>query len=422
MATILQRWFISIGIVLLGISGCLSLQFAKAEDSKEAGDSQKKEVAQSKETKSWADRIHFRGYTQIRYNRLFETNRKLRCDQCDRSWGDNSSLFIRRARLVFFGDVHERVYIYIQPDLATTLTGQLNSLQMRDLYFDLALDSKKEYRLRFGQSKVPFGWEDLQSSANRIPLDRTDAINSAVPNERDVGVFFYWAPLEIRKRFRELVETGLKGSGDYGVFGFGPYVGQSLNRSELNNNLHVVARLTYPFKLPSGQFMEPSIQAYSGLFTLPKGDSSLRGTSVQGETVFPDQRIGVSWVYYPQPIGFQAEANIGRGPEYQPSSNSIETQALKGGYLQVMAAIRTQDNQMITPFARVQYYKGGKKQELDARRYLVRDYEVGVEWQVYSAFEVTAEYVVSTRTFEDSSQPSNQQTGNLLRLQAQFNY
>lgn len=105
---------------------------------------------------------------------------------------------------------------------------------MRDLYFDLALDSEKKYRLRFGQSKIPYGWENMQSSANRIALDRSDAINSGAPNERDLGLMFYGAPLSTRKRFRELIEKGLKGSGDYGVFGLGTYVGQSLNRTEAN--------------------------------------------------------------------------------------------------------------------------------------------------------------------------------------------
>ena len=49
--------------------------------------------------------------------------------------------------------------------IAAWLAGQpLNNkhfLQVRDAYFDLALDKKKSYRIRFGQSKVPFGFENL---------------------------------------------------------------------------------------------------------------------------------------------------------------------------------------------------------------------------------------------------------------------
>jgi hypothetical protein len=83
------------------------------------------------------------------------------------------------------------------------------------------LIQKKEFRLRVGQSKVPFGFENLQSSQNRLTLDRNDALNSAVANERDLGAFFYWAPSKIRERFAMLVKDGYKGSGDYGVFAFG---------------------------------------------------------------------------------------------------------------------------------------------------------------------------------------------------------
>jgi hypothetical protein len=50
----------------------------------------------------------------------------------------------------------------------------------------LSFDAKKEYRVRIGQSKVPYGFENLQSSQNRLTLDRNDALNSAVVNERDL--------------------------------------------------------------------------------------------------------------------------------------------------------------------------------------------------------------------------------------------
>jgi hypothetical protein len=64
-----------------------------------------------------------------------------------------------------------------------------------------------------------------------LTLDRNDALNSAVANERDLGAFFYWAPSKIRERFAMLVKDGYKGSGDYGVFAFGytmvkPLIGQ----------------------------------------------------------------------------------------------------------------------------------------------------------------------------------------------------
>ncbi|HSI91469.1 MAG TPA: porin, partial [Adhaeribacter sp.] len=144
--------------------------------------------------KGWFEKIGLRGYVQIRYNRLLETNPNLKSEH-DKSMGDNGGFLIRRARLVFSGHVHERVYLYIQPDFASAPSGSSTThfAQLRDAYFDLSLDKKKEYRFRVGQSKIPFGFENLQSSQNRLTLDRNDALNSGVPNERDLGVIFYWA-------------------------------------------------------------------------------------------------------------------------------------------------------------------------------------------------------------------------------------
>ena len=38
---------------------------------------------------AWYEKIRIRGYGQIRYNRLLETNDSPQCEQCDRSWGAN---------------------------------------------------------------------------------------------------------------------------------------------------------------------------------------------------------------------------------------------------------------------------------------------------------------------------------------------
>ncbi|HEY0741606.1 MAG TPA: porin, partial [Chryseosolibacter sp.] len=256
----------------------------------------------------WYKKLSIRGYAQLRYNQLLVTNPDLSCEQCDRSWGKDGGFFFRRIRLIFFGQVHERVYVYIQPDLASSpATGVLNFAQIRDAYFDVGLDKKNEFRLRFGQSKVPYGFENLQSSQNRLPLDRNDALNSAVANERDLGIFFYWAPKEIRDRFSMLVSSGLKGSGDYGVVGFGVHNGQTANRQEANDRPHVVARVSYPFKIGE-QYIEPGIQAYTGDVVLPTVTNGVTGT--QGFE-YKDDRAAASLVVYPQPFGLMAEYNIG---------------------------------------------------------------------------------------------------------------
>jgi hypothetical protein len=375
--------------------------------------------AEAPKKKAWYEVISIRGYAQVRYNRLLETNPNLKCDQCDRSLGENGGFFLRRARLVFSGNVHERVFIYIQPDFASSASStSSNFFQIRDAYFDVALDAAKTYRFRVGQSKIPYGFENMQSSSNRLTLDRNDALNSAIANERDLGVFFYYAPVEIRNRFEELTSLGLKGSGDYGMLGIGVYNGQTANKPEANDNLHTVARFTYPLKLANGQFIEPGIQAYTGKYTVT-ADQVSANVGVQDE--YLDQRVAATLVVYPQPFGLQAEYNIGEGPEFNPKTKSIEVQPLQGGYAQLMYMFRT-GNQIITPFVKVQYYEGGKKHERDAPGYEVYETEIGTEWQIIRNLELTALYSIGDRTIINSQNNFNRQHGNRLRLQAQFNF
>lgn len=99
--------------------------------------------------------------------------------------------------------------------------------QLRDAYADIYFDHDKEFRVRAGQSKVPYGFTNMQSSQNRLTLDRPDALNTATRDERDLGLYFYYTPKEMRHLFRDLVKNNLKGSGDYGMFAFGVYNGKA---------------------------------------------------------------------------------------------------------------------------------------------------------------------------------------------------
>ena len=371
---------------------------------------------------SSSSNISLRGYTQVRYNRLFETNGDLRVEQGDRSIGDNNGLFIRRSRIVFFGQLNKRTSFYIQPDFASSSSSNsLNFAQLRDAYFDLGLDDKTEYRFRIGQSKIPYSFENLQSSSNRLPLDRNDALNSAFANERDLGVFLMWAPENIRKRFSYLTSSGLKGSGDYGVVGLGIFNGQTANRPELNNGQHFVARVSYPFQIGK-QIIEPSLQGYTGRYRIPT-DQISSGAKFRPDRNYLDERVAAGFTLYPQPFGVQAEYNVGRGPEFNKANDTIESRNLKGGYLMLFYRRELKGGQQtLIPFVRYQSYDGGKKQERDARSYDVRELEIGAEWQASRAFELTAQYTFARRRYEDFLEQDNLQRGQLLRLQAQFNY
>lgn len=377
-------------------------------------------VTEKKEKeKAWYEKMRIRGYAQFRYNRIGETNPRLVNNQGDQSIGDNRQFLLRRARMIFSGDINDHVSYYIQPDFASGVTGPnpLHFLQIRDFYADIFLDSEKEYRIRVGQSKIPYGFENLQSSQNRLTLDRSDSVNSGLVNERDLGVMFYWAPSEIRERFKYLVESGLKGSGDYGVFGFGVYNGQTANRTELNDGLHLVARATYPFQFANGQIFEPGLSGYTGSYNVT------RSAGIGGGDQFTDQRGALSFVLYPQPLGLQGEYTWGEGPELNATNTAVQSGSLEGGYFQIFykwdeVGFRRQGT--LIPYAKIQRYDGGRKHETNSPNYRIREAEVGVEYQLCKALELTVAYTWAERTFPVI--PHEQEKGELVRMQLQWNY
>jgi hypothetical protein len=371
--------------------------------------------------KAWYEKLSMSGYTQIRYNRLLETNPDLKCEQCDGSLGTGQGFFVRRLRFKLSGYLNPRLYMYFQTDFASTSnSSSLHYAQVRDAYFDYGLTEDNTWRIRFGQSKIPYGFENMQSSQNRLPLDRNDGINSAVKNERDLGFFVMWAPEEKRKMYSRFVKENLKGSGDYGCLAFGLYNGQGANYPEANDNLHAVARFSYPMTI-GNQIIEPAIQAYTGKYTLYTSKVT-SGVKVNDDYTYTDRRAAGTFVLYPQPFGIQAEYNIGEGPQYNPATNSIDLMPLKGGYATLSYKIDAENGQCYFPFVRYTSYQGGKKFEQDARSYDMKELELGLEWQIHKNMELVAMYSIADRRYEDGKKPDNQQVGNRLRLQLQFNY
>ena len=478
----------------------------------------------------WYNRISIRGYTQMRYTNFLQNSEFANNDVY---WADNSArprsnFLIRRMRLIFSGDVSDHLYIYIQPDFASTPPGgysnaatyaaALNSpasgpigangilpgyygvyqgpyqpvnayyqgqigtyaaatggnfAQLRDAYADIYFDHDKEFRVRAGQSKVPYGFTNMQSSQNRLTLDRPDALNTATRDERDLGLFFYYTPKDMRHLFRDLVKNNLKGSGDYGMFGFGVYNGQGANRVELNKNTHFVARLTYPYVFENGQVVEASIQGYTGRvmpITAAIRPSLGMATNWAGNVMLPafqpgsnsylpvvvapgynvpgnynlgywprttawspacangcqgiqDSRVALTGVIYPQPFGVQAEWNWGVSPGLNATQTAITSQKINGGYVLVNYKYEDKDFGLGTffPYVQYQYFNGFSKYEVNAPQNRVNEWDIGLEYQPLPEVEITASYNKSDRT-NITAAPYRQFQADTLRWQLQWNY
>ena len=209
--------------------------------------------------------------------------------------------------------------------------------------------------------------------------------------------------------------NNLKGSGDYGVFAFGVYNGQGANRVELNNDMHMVARVTYPYQFSNGQIFEAGVEALHGRFVTSNGPvNGITPVMVAPAQGFVDERVAVHAVLYPQPFGLQAEWNWGRGPQLNDPQRLITDSPLNGGYVQATFKYDSGPWGIMFPFVKWQYYEGGQKSERNAPRNLVNDWEFGVEWQVTKAIELTAEYHMMNRT-DVLNAPYNQFRADVVR-------
>lgn len=375
------------------------------------------------EKPKWYDKLKINGYMQFRNTAWLEREpNDFKGYWADKSTSPGSNFFIRRARLIISGEVGPHLRIYIQPDFASSAGSTNHMGQLRDFYGDVYFDSKREHRIRVGQSKVPYGFENMQSSSKRLTLDRNDALNSAVRDERDIGSFYYYTPVHVQKLFDQIDDMGLKSSGNYGMFALGAYNGQGANRSEANENNHIVTRLTYPFKTSSGQIFEFGVQGYTGLYKSPNVDSSNKNAYD-----ITDERVGFTAIMYQQPFGLQTEWNWGTTPGADTSdmNTTFSAKNLFGGYIQAMYrltdALKIKD--ALTLFAKWQYFDGYSKAEKNSPYNQVNDWEIGFEWQAAKEVEFAAVWHIMNRSdIQQENGYGERFTGSALRFQMQVNY
>ncbi|HJU06492.1 MAG TPA: porin [Nitrospiraceae bacterium] len=390
-------------------------------------------VAEYTASPRWYERLRHYGYGMFRYNQLGNPNGQVRTYH-DASVGDVANgaqpgFFYRRIRWVVTGQVSDRVGIFIQPDLASNISGNTHVLTMRDAWGEYYFDKNKEFRFRVGLQRVPVSWDNWQASRQRIAIDRADATNSGAQSERDMGISFQWTPKFAQHRWKQMIDY-LYGAGDWGMINVTVYNGQGLNAPEINKDKHVGIRLAYPFELPGGRLFEIGMNAYRGQFSVSPG------TPATGTTLFSrfdgghqsgkylDERLNFFIYYPPQPWGFIAEYVIGRGPE-RDQNGIIRESALYGGYIQGHYMWKYSDVALANFYARYQTYHGGLKFQTGAPNDTMQETELGVAWMPDPQWEFTVAYTFTERinvfqtTPGTATNPGQQFNayGNLIRLQ-----
>ena len=403
----------------------------KAEE--EQRQSERSVVAEFTGSPRWYERLTMYGYGMFRYNET--TNGQVRtyhdASVGDASGGAQPGFFFRRIRWVVTGQISDHVSVFIQPDLASNISGNTHALSMRDAFGDWNFDKDKEYRLRVGLQRVPCSFDNWQASRVRMAIDRADATNSCASSERDMGVSFMWTPKIAQQRFKQMLDY-MYGPGDYGVFHIQVYNGQGLNQAELNNDKHVGIRLSWPWELPGGRLMETGINAMRGQFKVNQGSFSATAPTTlysrlapgNGSGNYLDERLNFYVNFPPQPFGFIAEYTFGRGPQ-RDAAGVIRESALYGGYVQGHYQWKYSDVGLANFYTRYQEYHGGLKFQTGAPDDTMHELETGIAWQPDPQWEFTVAYTFTQRmnaftTTPGTSTVPGQQIdayGNLLRFQ-----
>jgi hypothetical protein len=385
-------------------------------------------LAEGPKKATWYDTLKIDGYTQVRQTEQMNDAAKLIGGlPADRSVDNAQSIVIRRARFKITGDIG-RVSLYTQFDLAASVdSGNSRNfgMQTRDIYADIALDEAREHRIRVGVSKVPYGWVNLQSSQNRLAIERPEALNSAVEGERDQGVYYMWADKASRALFKKHNAEGFKGSGDYAVFAAGFFGGTGLNKADNNGEVHSLIRFTYPWVAASGQMYEAGLGGYAGRFRVTP--AALGGVTPtipdarQNTDGFKDRRASAHFIMFPQPWGIEAEWTSGQGPQLNDAGTGIGECNLEGGYIQTSYRYQYGEASELIPFVRWNYFDGARKFGTNAHKMVVNDLDIGFEWQWRPEVELSMMYsLTGERT--NAAGTAIIKDARRLAIQLQFNY
>ena len=191
---------------------------------------------------------------------------------------------VRRARIKLEAPVTDMAALTLQVDATRTV-------ELKDAYLDLGRPTDS-WRLRFGQAKVPFMYEVLESSGNRLEPERTALATTLFPGERDQGA---WV------QFKNALGDRIPGT----TLDIGFQNGNGVNAADNNNSKDLVARLRFPI---GDTPPDKNTEADSVYLAYLNGELTDAKTSVTTDKTFIGG--GVSKAF--GPVWFRGEAITGK--------------------------------------------------------------------------------------------------------------
>jgi ribosomal protein L9 len=202
----------------------------------------------------------------------------------DQAASPGTDFRVRRARIKLDAPVTDVAALTLQVDATRTV-------ELKDAYLDLGRPTDV-WRLRFGQAKVPFMYEVLESSGNRLEPERTALATTLFPGERDQGA---WV------QFKNALGDSIPGT----TLDVGLQNGNGVNAADNNNSKDVVARLRFPI---GNAPPDKNTEADSVYLAYRNGELTDAKTSVTTDKTF----IGGGVSKALGPVWFRGEAITGK--------------------------------------------------------------------------------------------------------------
>ncbi len=305
--------------------------------------------------------LQWRGWSQIRA-----------IDQLD---GGDDDLQLTRARLIGekWLDDHTRIFIHANE----SWVDEEWSFSWIDAYVGVRWDER--WRSNIGLAHVPFGFDNIQPTFARVPLQQSMLASRTMPGKRDVGVYVSYSSPEASRRFAELLNA-YHGSGNHGLFALGIYGGMGRTDNPEDGTAHLSLRAAVP--LTAGG--ETIGEAGTSFFTGKYATRSAAGDRVRIE----DEQWGAHLFLAPRPFGLQAEYLTGTMPGLAATG---ETMARSNDGWYAMGLWEAKEG--VTVFLRAQEFDGWVKRR-DAQP-APFDYDartLGVRWDATADTAVTLEY------------------------------